>query len=89
MPDKNGIPSSHPYYYECSCGGCMVDKETYFRMINSPLLRCKSCNRGWHFFSSVAAEDEPRTNDEYGAKIDRYEDLVVHAQGEEERHSHD
>jgi len=80
----------HPYYYQCPCQGSpgrgsMVDRDTYWRMVNNPLLTCVVCNGSWHSFRRVAVEDEPNTNEEFGDMVDTYEDLVVHCQGEEER----
>jgi len=72
-------------YFKCECGGCIVTVETLFRMkpadgSDGPgSMRCPECNGTYHGFHSC---DAPATNEVW---VDRMEDLMVHAQGEDER----
>ena len=77
-------PAPLANYYKCECTfGVMVDRETYFRMVHREDLVCPQCNYGWMGFTAVGPEDEPN-DDNYDEKVERYEDLLVHAQGEDE-----
>ena len=79
--DRRQGVSPTPTHYACPCGGCIVTRDTYFRMINDERLRCPECNERWFMFAST---DAPRTNEVH---VDAMEDLIVHVQGEEERAS--